>query len=67
VIKVQAVVRLSRQLELGTVGEASRVTDWMLATGHLDTDSGMLFIGPQAERRYGPKLVCARVRRLGRR
>src|SRR5664280_1244887 len=31
-------------LELGTVGEASRVTDWMLATGHVDSDSGMLFI-----------------------
>src|SRR5664279_4159922 len=42
-------------LELGTVGEASRVTDWMLATGHVDSDSGMLFIGPQAERRYGHK------------
>src|SRR5664280_2076395 len=42
-------------LELGTVGEASRVTDWMLATGHVDSDSGMLFIGPQAERRYGRK------------
>ena len=27
--------------------------DWLLATGHLDSDSGMLFIGPEAERRYG--------------
>src|SRR5659263_574553 len=27
----------------------------MLATGHVDSDSGMLFIGPQAERRYGHK------------
>lgn len=29
------------------------ITDWLVETGHLDTDSGMLFIGAQAERAYG--------------
>jgi ATP-dependent helicase Lhr and Lhr-like helicase len=33
--------------------EGQEIVDWLLATGHLDSDSGMLFIGPEAERRYG--------------
>jgi ATP-dependent Lhr-like helicase len=40
-------------LELATSAEALRITDWMLETGQVDTDSGMLFVGPAAERRYG--------------
>jgi len=40
-------------LELGAAGDASVVEDWLLETGHLDQDSGMLFIGPETERRYG--------------
>lgn len=42
-------------LELATAEEAVQVTDWMLETGHLDQDSGMLFVGPETERRYGHK------------
>jgi ATP-dependent Lhr-like helicase len=36
-----------------TAAERQEIMDWLLATGHLDSDSGMLFIGPEAERRYG--------------
>lgn len=34
-------------------GEAREITDWMVETQHLDMDTAMLFIGPEAERRYG--------------
>jgi len=40
-------------LELGSAGDAAVVEEWLLETGHLDQDSGMLFIGPETERRYG--------------
>ncbi|WP_327009666.1 DEAD/DEAH box helicase [Dactylosporangium sp. NBC_01737] len=30
-----------------------RIVDWLVATGHLDLDTGMLAIGPETERRYG--------------
>lgn len=33
--------------------ELQQITDWMVASGHLDEDTGMLFIGPETERRYG--------------
>lgn len=33
--------------------DAHAIVDWLVTTGHLDHDSGMLFIGPEAERRYG--------------
>lgn len=42
-------------LELATADEAAQITEWMLESGHLDQDSGMLFVGPEAERRYGHK------------
>ena len=29
------------------------ITAWLLETGHLDQDSGMLLVGPEAERRWG--------------
>jgi len=32
---------------------APRILRWLVDTGHLETDSGMLFIGPEAERRFG--------------
>jgi len=35
--------------ELGAIG------DWLLSTGHLDSDSGLAFVGPEAERRYGAR------------
>ncbi|MDO5628748.1 MAG: DEAD/DEAH box helicase [Mobilicoccus sp.] len=33
--------------------EFTSIVQHMLATGHLDDDGGLLFIGPEAERRYG--------------
>jgi ATP-dependent helicase Lhr and Lhr-like helicase len=29
------------------------IVNWLVYTGHLDSDEGMLFIGPEAERRFG--------------
>lgn len=40
-------------LPLATEAEAIRIADWLIETGHLDRDGGMLFVGPEAERRYG--------------
>lgn len=31
------------------------IADWLTCSGYLERDSGMLFIGPAAERRYGRK------------
>ncbi|MCZ2839920.1 DEAD/DEAH box helicase [Modestobacter sp. VKM Ac-2985] len=42
-------------LDFAAPDEARRITDWMLESGHVDQDSGMLFVGPEAERRYGQK------------
>lgn len=33
--------------------EVVEVARWLVETGHVDHDSGMLYIGPQAERRLG--------------
>jgi ATP-dependent Lhr-like helicase len=35
--------------------DGREIADWLIDSGHLERDSGMLFIGPQAERRYGRK------------
>ncbi len=40
-------------LELATAAERSAIAEWLVSTGHLDRDAGMLFIGPETERRYG--------------
>lgn len=40
-------------LGLAQAGEVEAITSWMLEKGHLDEDSGMLFVGPEAERVYG--------------
>lgn len=40
-------------LQLAPSGDVQRIVDGMLSTGVLDEDSGMLFVGPEAERRYG--------------
>lgn len=34
-------------------GEAEELAQWLLDTGHLDRDGGMLYVGPEADRRYG--------------
>jgi len=45
----QAALGLAAEHELGSI------VDWLLETGHLDSDSGVLFMGPEAERRYGAR------------
>jgi ATP-dependent Lhr-like helicase len=40
-------------LELASAADTDRVIDWLVETGHLDHDQGMLFVGPAAERAYG--------------
>lgn len=40
-------------LPLATAADATTIVDDLLARGVLDEDSGMLFVGPEAERRYG--------------
>jgi ATP-dependent Lhr-like helicase len=42
-----------KKLELASADELIEITDWMLTTGHVDQDSGMIFVGPEAERHYG--------------
>lgn len=42
-----------RGLGLGSAEDAVTIEEWLLETGHLDQDGGMLFVGPEAERRYG--------------
>jgi len=39
----------------GTAAERDAVVDWLVQSGHLDRDRGMLSIGPAAEQRYGRK------------
>lgn len=40
-------------LAMASTDETSEIAAWMLRRGHLDEDSGMLFVGPEAERVYG--------------
>lgn len=40
-------------LPLATDADVSAIGEWLVETGHVDSDTGMLFMGPQAERRYG--------------
>lgn len=40
-------------LQLGTPAELVEIAAWLLENGHIDSDGGMLFVGPEAERRYG--------------
>jgi ATP-dependent Lhr-like helicase len=40
-------------LPLAGPGEAARIVQWLVRTGHLDHDGAMLFVGPEADRRYG--------------
>jgi ATP-dependent Lhr-like helicase len=41
------------RLPLASPAEVTEITAWLVASGHLDRDSGMLFMGPETERRYG--------------
>jgi ATP-dependent helicase Lhr and Lhr-like helicase len=49
--EAQAVARLG----LCTAAEAVEIAQWLVETEHLDVDSGLHFIGPTAERRYGSR------------
>ncbi len=40
-------------LSLASVEEQRDIGHWLVAEGQLDADGGMLFVGPEAERRYG--------------
>lgn len=40
-------------LGLGSLEDAEDIEAWLLESGHLDRDGDMLFVGPEAERRYG--------------
>lgn len=40
-------------LGLATADQWQEIADWLVETGHLDSDQGMLFMGPEAERKYG--------------
>jgi ATP-dependent Lhr-like helicase len=42
-------------LGLASAGELAQVGEWLVETGHLDVDSGLAFVGPEAERRYGAR------------
>jgi len=40
-------------LGLASPVEWQDIAAWLVETGHLDSDQGMLFMGPEAERKYG--------------
>ncbi len=40
-------------LPLGTDEQTAEIVEWLQESAHLDSDTGMLFVGPEAERRYG--------------
>lgn len=40
-------------LDLAPADQWQEIADWLVETGHLDSDQGMLFMGPEAERKYG--------------
>jgi ATP-dependent Lhr-like helicase len=42
-------------LPLASAAEAAEIADWLVSSGHLDIEADMLFVGPEAERRYGHK------------
>ncbi|QDP94553.1 DEAD/DEAH box helicase [Microlunatus elymi] len=42
-----------RDLGLTSDVETMKITEWMIESEHVDVDSAMLFVGPEAERRYG--------------
>ncbi len=42
-------------LPLGSSEERDDIAAWLVDTAHLDRDGGMLFVGPESERRYGKR------------
>ena len=43
------------RIGLASADEAREIGQWLVDTGHLDEDSGLHFVGPTAERRYGSR------------
>lgn len=43
------------ELGLCSPNETTEIAQWLVNTGHLDEDSGLHFVGPTAERKYGPR------------
>lgn len=43
------------ELGLATPDELVLIGQWLVDTGHLDVDSGLAFVGPTADRRYGAR------------
>jgi ATP-dependent Lhr-like helicase len=42
-------------LPLASMEDAAEIADWLVASDHLDVEADMMFVGPEAERRYGHK------------
>lgn len=42
-------------LGLASADELVEIGRWLVENGHLDVDSGLAFVGPEAERRYGAR------------
>jgi ATP-dependent helicase YprA (DUF1998 family) len=55
-------------LAMASTDETTEIAAWMLRRGHLDEDSGMLFVGPEAERSMatGTSWRCCRCSRRRR-
>ena len=54
-IDVREESRWMAELGLTSAEDLAEVARWLVETGHLDVDSGLAFVGPEAERRYGPR------------
>jgi ATP-dependent Lhr-like helicase len=42
-------------LGLASAEELAEIVSWLVKNGQLDVDSGLAFVGPEADRRYGPR------------
>jgi len=43
------------ELGLATSEDQTEIARWLVESGHLDVDSGLAFVGPEADRRYGQR------------
>ncbi len=50
-----AEVEWMAELGLASPDDLTSIVHWLIETGHLDVDSGLAFVGPAAERRYGAR------------
>jgi ATP-dependent Lhr-like helicase len=47
--------RWMAELRLASPEDLTDIAHWLVKSGHLDVDSGLAFVGPEAERRYGAR------------